>query len=156
MNIWQEFSDKLVKAIKDCVPKNARNTKSGTKKYIDAKAGVIDWVAGYKVLPADASEEKCDEASLAIHLLGFEFSRGFHTLLTPPSGKKRVPISEQVAEVLEECNKIALKNYFEKGVAKHVYYVIGWLCTAGSKEAKRRTDNNDIGKCILSMGYFLC
>ena len=151
--IWNEFAEKMYTAIKDNIPRNSRFVKSATKKYVDAKEGVIDWVAGYKLYPDSSvvSDEKRDEAALVIHSLGFEFSKIFHKLITRKGEKKRVPIGDQIAVVLQETESRELKDYFDVGVAKHVYYVIGWLCHAGQAEADRRTSTNDIGKCIKSL-----
>lgn len=35
--------------------------------------------------------------------------------------------------------------------AGHVYYIIGFFCDAGSKEALRRSQENDPGKCIQAL-----
>ena len=39
----------------------------------------------------------------------------------------------------------------DKTVAQHVYYIIGFLCNAGAKEAARRSGDSAIGECIKSL-----
>ncbi|EJK69929.1 hypothetical protein THAOC_08765 [Thalassiosira oceanica] len=56
-------------------------------------------------------------------------------------------ISACVTEALGK----SISDYFEPNVAPRVYYVGGFLCHAGAKEAKRRSDGNDVGKCIESL-----
>ena len=44
---------------------------------------------------------------------------------------------------------MAVGDLFDnKEVARHTYYMVGFMCQAGAKEAKRRTANNDVGVCI--------
>jgi hypothetical protein len=146
LSIWDEFSNRLYNAIKQCVPKNPRYSKSATKKYVTAKDKIIDWVATRQPFANTESEQKRDEATLVIHSLGFEFSKIYHKLITPRDGEKRVPIAEQISKVLKDTESLELKDYFEVGVAKHVYYVVGWLCHAGTKESKR----SNFSRCLLT------
>ncbi len=49
---------------------------------------------------------------------------------------------------MKELEDKPLAEYFEGTVAKHVYYISGFLCRAGEKEKERRSKNNDVGTCI--------
>eukprot|EP00975_Prorocentrum_lima_P061257 12843309-Prorocentrum_lima.AAC.1 len=71
--------------------------------------------------------------------------------ITPVGGQKRVPIDKQIVDELKAVEEMPVEEYFNCGVGKHVYYVVGWLCHAGAEEANRRTDKNPIGKCIASL-----
>ena len=83
-------------------------------------------------------------------LIGFEFIIIFQRLITPLSDKARVPIPDQIEEVVVQSVGAGadLELLFDARTAQHVYYITGFFCNAGAKEAERRTKNTDIGAYI--------
>ena len=67
----------------------------------------------------------------------------FQRLITPLGGKVRVPISDQIEEVMVQSvgTGADLESLFDARTAQHVYYITGFFCNAGAKEAERRTKN---------------
>lgn len=47
--------------------------------------------------------------------------------------------------------KTDVYELFDPVTAQHVYYVTGFFCTAGEKEAGRRTKKNRVGECIKAL-----
>ena len=60
-------------------------------------------------------------------------------------------MEDQIARVVRDTKAMQLYDCFRPNTAKHVYYVIGFLCHAGEKEALRRSNKKDIGKCIAAL-----
>jgi hypothetical protein len=86
-------------------------------------------------------------------LIGEVFIELYEQLTAPPRGKKILLISQQLNELISSLSKKELGKLFVDGIDKHVYYICGFLCRAGEKEAERRTQdtNSDgfaIGQCI--------
>ena len=84
-------------------------------------------------------------------LIGHEFIKWIQRLITSAAGEERTPIPQQIDQVVSEAISMPVEDLFSRGVGKHVYYIIGFLCAAGTKEAKRRTKRNDVGKCVGSL-----
>lgn len=79
-------------------------------------------------------------------VIGWAFVDYFESLITPPRGKKVVPLQVQLDGCLKELESKDLNEYFDKGLDKHVYYCAGFLCHAGQTAASKR--NTIAGKCI--------
>ena len=86
-----------------------------------------------------------------LYIVGFEFVEMYQKLITPPGGKERKSIRQKVMAIVDGAVEADINDLFEKKVAEHVYYVIGFLCDAGSKEAKQWTTENDVGECIKAL-----
>ena len=81
-----------------------------------------------------------------------EFVKWFQRLITPPNGRERVAIHQQIEQLVDEATKSDLEAMFDPPrVAEHVYYIVGFLCDAGSKEALRRSKKSNVGECIKAI-----
>jgi len=82
-------------------------------------------------------------------LIGLQFVHHAHKLITPPNGERKVPLVELLNEQVSRAKSLEMGELFDnEEVARHTYYMVGFMCQAGAKEAKRRTANNDVGACI--------
>ena len=72
-------------------------------------------------------------------------------MIIPPGGKNPVLVEEQIICVVRDFQAKQVSDFFPKKTTKHVYYIIGFLCNAGEKEALRRSNKKDIGKCIAAL-----
>ena len=82
-------------------------------------------------------------------MIGEIFLEAYEQLTAPPRGKKILLISQQLDNFIKDLSTTNLSDLFEDGVSKHVYYVSGFLCRAGEKEADRRSkDKNSIGFAV--------
>eukprot|EP00956_Cyclotella_meneghiniana_P037701 scaffold143182_cov77-Cyclotella_meneghiniana.AAC.1 len=95
---------------------------------------------------SSGSVKKCKDS----YFLDVEYMISTHFYDYLPPGYADYPFAKRNklhGLVLEE---LSIRDYFEDDLGKHVYYVSGFLCRAGQKEAERRTKNNEVGACILS------
>ena len=108
-----------------------------TRKYELEKEAILDFfIAAHDpfVDEDDVPLKKRREASLILHLLGFEFLRTFHSLIKSSWGETK-SIPDQIAEVARKNLEFPSSDFFsDKIVAEHVYYIIGFLCNAGLKD----------------------
>ena len=149
--MWDQVSAKLLNAIVECTPKSEKEYKKKAEKYEDMKGAIIDhFVATYH--PLSPTNLKSMELSPLLQHFGFEYIRIFQNLITPPGGNDRVPIVQQIDDCVKKIINKPLDQFFQDAkVAQHVYYIIGFLCHAGSKEATRRSKKNDVGRCMNSL-----
>ena len=57
------------------------------------------------------------------------FVQWFQQLITPPNGKERIAIHQQIELLVDEVTKSDLEALFDPPkVAAHVYYIVGFLC----------------------------
>jgi hypothetical protein len=85
--------------------------------------------------------------------IGHIFLELFEQLVAPPKGKKICLFNNQLDDCIKKISTTRLEDLFEDGIAKRVYYISGFLCRAGEKEAGRRSKDKDspgylVGQCI--------
>ena len=154
-DLWDGASDKMVYAITKYTPQQEKDIKRKSEKFEAKKDKIVDSFISHHELEGvddDISLSKHREMTLLLHIIGSKFIELFQKLITPPGGKKRVPINEQIEAVVLEVKDTSVGELFEdKTVAQHVYYIIGFLCNAGAKEAARRSGDSATGECIKSL-----
>ena len=154
-DLWDGVSDKMVYAITKYTPQEEKDIKRKSEKFEAKKDKIVDsFISRHELegVEDDIPLSKHREMALLLHIIGSKFIELFQKLITPPGGKKRVPINEQIEAVVLEVKDTSVGELFEdKTVAQHVYYIIGFLCNAGAKEAARRSGDSAIGECIKSL-----
>ena len=156
--LWSTTANKLTSAIKKYTPKDQKDVKRKAAKFELKKQQILEKYIGNYELFAKGSDEagthdiKWERMVDLLYVIGIEFIRLFQALITPPNGKKRVAINAQIEELVATAVDKPVSDLFHnKMLHKHAYYIIGFLCHAGTKEAGRRTKDNDIGLCIKSL-----
>ena len=100
----------------------------------------------------DEVDKKMELVSL-LWSIGFEFIKHFQNLIRSPGGKERVSIQKQIEGIVTSYHQV--KNpillFPSVRVAQHNYYICGFFCSAGAKEALRRTTQSDVGSCIKAI-----
>ena len=154
-DLWDGVSDKMVYAITKYTPQEEKDIKRKSEKFEAKKDKIVDsFISRHELegVEDDIPLSKHREMALLLHIIGSKFIELFQKLITPPGGKKRVPINEQIEAVVLEVKDTSVGELFkDKTVAQHVYYIIGFLCNAGAKEAARRSGDSAIGECIKSL-----
>ena len=154
-DLWDGVSDKMVYAITKYTPQEEKDIKRKSEKFEAKKDKIVDsFISRHELegVEDDIPLSKHREMALLLHIIGSKFIELFQKLITPPGGKKRVPINEQIEAVVLEVKDTSVGELFKnKTVAHHVYYIIGFLCNAGAKEAARRSGDSAIGECIKSL-----
>ena len=154
-DLWDGVSDKMVYAITKYTPQEEKDIKRKSEKFEAKKDKIVDsFISRHELegVEDDIPLSKHREMALLLHIIGSKFIELFQKLITPPGGKKRVPINEQIEAVVLEVKDTSVGGLFkDKTVAQHVYYIIGFLCNAGAKEAARRSGDSAIGECIKSL-----
>lgn len=155
-DLWDDVSDKMVCAIAKYTPQIEKDIKRKSEKFELKKEKIIDlFICRHELAGVEAEDISLDkhrEMALLLHIIGSKFIESFQKLITPPCGKKRIPINEQIESVVIKVRDTSVVELFkDKTVAQHVYYIIGFLCHAGAKEAARRSEDSAIGECIKSL-----
>jgi len=160
--LWCEVAEKLKFAIIKYSPRRQKDIKEKVRRYEEKKRKIIDDyigtydLTGGKMDEVGAFDQPGDESRLFEMVtlqmcIGHSFVHHFHKLVTPRGGTKKVPLSEMISACVTEALGKSISDCFEPKVAPRVYYVGGFLCHAGAKEAQRRSDGNDVGECIESL-----
>ena len=151
--LWVEVCTQLTSAISKCIPTEEKEIKSKTTKFEKLKDKVLEYISDFDLVEEDdVDDNKLTEMIIIQEIIGAAFVYEFQGLIKPLHGKERVPIHQQISSVLEDIIlKDAGKLFDDDITSRHVYYIIGFLCHAGSKEAERRSDDSDTGKCIKAL-----
>ena len=57
-------------------------------------------------------------------------------------------INQQIEKIVADAVSKSVEDYFDCIIAQHVFYIIGFLCGDGEKEAERRSNNANVGNSI--------
>ena len=146
---------KLTAAIEKYTPVDEKDIRKKSDRYESKKMRIINqYIGTYNILGDDCDEgdaEKLHDTQFILILIGMEFAKWFQKLITPPNGRERVPIHLQISKLVDKAVKMDLEQLFDGKVAEHVYYIVGFLCDAGSKEALRRSKKSNVGECIKAI-----
>eukprot|EP00956_Cyclotella_meneghiniana_P015438 scaffold23672_cov83-Cyclotella_meneghiniana.AAC.2 len=151
-DFWEMAWGFMVEAVRDNIP----TSSGGVKKCKDSYFLDVEYMISthfYDYLPpgyADYPFEKRNKLHGLVVSVGYVFVEIFEMLITPPKGSKITSLKHQLDALLLQLEELSIRDYFKDDLGKHVYYVSGFLCRAGQKEAERRTKNNEVGACILS------
>ena len=110
----------------------------------------IDGATNAIAMKEKEAEKRFEYQALA-YLIGMEFMKWYQRKITPPTGQERVEIAEQVEKVVRESIDKDVESFFDELVGQRAYYITGFFCSAGQKEADRRTQKNKVGACIKSI-----
>jgi flagellar biosynthesis GTPase FlhF len=160
--LWGDVANMMTSAIQKYTPKNEKDIKKKTLRFENKKRKINQkYIGRYELFEnttesgSSVTEEEYDdkywEMRHLLPLIGIMFIKWFQKLITPPRGKERVPIQQQIENEVELAINQDVTQYFDKTTAQHVYYIIGFFCNAGAKEAERRTKDNDVGACIKAI-----
>ncbi|KAL7529591.1 hypothetical protein ACHAXR_003043, partial [Thalassiosira sp. AJA248-18] len=160
-SLWGEVAELVFDAILKYTPLNEKDIPNKIQRYEKKKRRIINsYITPYLISMGDDESDDEDEGvdddvsfelQCILSLIGMEFIVWFQRLISPIRGKKRVPIAEQIEEIVEGAIKEEVGAIFDKSIGQRVYYIVGFFCNAGEKEAKRRTNKNDVGRCIQSL-----
>ncbi|KAL9188663.1 hypothetical protein ACHAXT_007041 [Thalassiosira profunda] len=155
--LWEEVSCMMLDAIIKYTPHNEKDIDQKSKRYEAKKLSIVHKYVGaaaegmFTRAGVGAGEKKM-VAGVAIFLeMGHSFIRWYQKLIIPPGKTAPVSIPDQIKAVLVEFGEKDPGELFPRATAKHVYYIIGFLCNAGQKEAARRSKRKDVGKCIKAL-----
>ena len=117
--LWDNVSIKLSDSIIKFTPKTEKEYKQKALQYEKAKEQIIDGFIAKHVYTAN--DTKCDEKSLLLQNMGYEYVRIFQNLITPPGGKERITIQQQIKDKLDEVIVKPISGlFYDKIVAQHV------------------------------------
>jgi hypothetical protein len=148
-DFWNMAWESMHDAIFDNMPRLQSQVKSCKDEYMrDIDHLITDHFSSRQFPPFTGTAPPGFAIKLQglSQVIGWVFVDLFESLITPPRGKKVVPIETQLESCLEELASKSLSDYFSKGMDKHVYYIAGFLCHAGQTASSKR--QTPIGKCI--------
>ena len=141
-DLWHQVSEKLMSAITKHTPTREKDAEKKTKLYNVEKDKIIDLFIGKHELftlaedGSSADNARYWEMKSILIMIGIKYVLWFQKLITPPGGEDRVPIIEQIETIVRESINVSVQDLFpDMGIGERVYYVIGFLCSAGAKEA---------------------
>jgi len=151
--LWQEVCFKLTSAISKCTPTVEKEIKSRTNKFEKLKDKILLFISDFDLVEEEdkVDGKKLKEMITIQEVIGAAFVYWFQGLIKPLHGDEVVPIHQQISSALEDIIQKDVDKLFDDNTSRHVYYIIGFLCHAGSKEAERRSDDNASGKCIKAL-----
>lgn len=154
--LWYPVRDLLIKAIFKYIPKHEKEVKRKAARFEAKKRRIIGKHIGSFRLFEDGSasgesRQRYEDMVTYLGQIGMKFVAEFQRLVTPPGGEERVSLKEQLEIIVAAFVKMPTKSWFDSSVGQHVYYIVGFFCDAGAKEAVRRTKDNDVGECIKAI-----
>eukprot|EP00956_Cyclotella_meneghiniana_P017319 scaffold28077_cov23-Cyclotella_meneghiniana.AAC.1 len=153
-DFWEMAWGFMVEAVRDNIPTSSGGVKKSKDSYFLDVQYILETHFFDYLPPAPAYADyplvKRKKLRGLVVSVGYVFVDIFEMLITPPKGSKITSLKHQLDALLLQLEDLPIWDYFKDDLGKHVYYVSGFLCRAGQKEAERRTKNNDVGACILS------
>jgi hypothetical protein len=128
-DFWNMAWESMQDAIFDNMPRLQSQVKSCKDEYVRAIDHLItDHFSSRQFPPFTGTAPPGFAIKLQglSQVIGWVFVDLFESLITPPRGKKVVPI-EKLESCPEELASKSLSDYFSKGMDKHVYYIAGFF-----------------------------
>lgn len=152
---WEDAREYMFESLCDNIPSSRSQLKKCREAYFRDGVYLVQSHFGTRLMKEYTFEstERQNQLKNLSGSIGDVFLEVFEQLTAPPTGKKILLINKQLDNCIETITTTSLRDLFEEGVDKHVYYISGFLCRAGEKEAERRSINKDspgydIGECI--------
>jgi len=152
---WEDASDYMFEALVEHIPSSRQDLKQCRARYFHDKVHLVRSHFRTRLL-TDYSFEPPERQRLLRNisgLIGEVFVDVYEQLTAPPRGKKILLIRQQLDQCIKDLSSSKLDTLFIDGIDKRIYYITGFLCCAGEKEAERRTNNTEsagfaVGQCI--------
>jgi hypothetical protein len=151
-DFWYEAWATMHEAIIDNTPTRQGEIKSSKDNYMLDIEYMINHHFSTRQFPSYDGVVPQDfvlKLQCLSQLLGWVYVDYFESLITPPRGKKVIPLEIQLDQCLKELEAKNLNEYFDKGMDRQVYYCAGYLCHAGQTASSKRQTID--GKCIGSI-----
>ena len=154
-SLWRKVSRMIVDNSIRYTSQHKNDIAEKMSMRFEAKKKQIfkNYVVNYKIFEEEDNNDWLFECQAILYLMviGVEYMKPFQRLVSPVWGEDKIPIVNQIKQVVREAIELKVYSFFDVRVAQHVYCIVGFFCDAGGKEADRRTDKNNIRACIRSM-----
>jgi hypothetical protein len=152
---WEDARDFMFEALCEHIPSSRNELKKCREAYFRDGMHLVKSHFYHRLL-VEYTFESTDRKNELRNLsgsIGHVFLELFEQLVAPPKGKKILLINSQLDDCIKKISTTRLEELFEDDIAKRIYYISGFLCRAGEKEADRRSKDKDspgylVGQCI--------
>ena len=156
MGLWSDIANMLLKAVEKYTPQSETDLPKKTAAFNKYKQYIIgdhSFSQVSRIVGEDVDRDS-DRFFILVTLLSIttaEFVNTYLKMIAPPSGVGILPIAKQVDERVALSIGVDAGGLFEPHIARRVYYVIGFLCNAGSSAGPRRSAASSVGDCIAAL-----
>ena len=140
---WEDACDYMFESLCENIPSSRKDLKKCRARYFADGVHLVQSHFRQRILTQDSfvTPERKRRLRNISGLIGEVFLEVYEQLTAPPRGKKILLISQQLQKLVQDITTTNLDKLFVDGIDKHVYYISGFLCRVGEKEAERRSQD---------------
>jgi len=156
MALWNDIGSMLLAAIEKHKPQSERDLPKKTAAFEKYKQHIIGEYSLTQVShivgeDVDRVNPRFFMMVTLLSIITAEYVKTYLKMISPPSGEGILPITKQVDDLVALSIGVDAGELFQPHIARRVYYVIGFLCNAGSTASPRRSAASSVGDCIAAL-----